>query len=44
MGDGGGGGEKYRSNVAGVGGDLQVSRSYVSDIWDQDMGGDGGHA
>ena len=44
MGDGGGFGEKYWGNVAGAGYSVRVSHTVGAVIWDQELGGDGGHA
>ena len=44
MGDGGEGGDEYRINSAGAGDALRSSCSDGDDIWEQDMGGDGGNA
>ena len=36
-------GDEYMSDSVGAGGALQASRSEGAAIWDQYMGGDGGH-
>ena len=43
VGDGGKVGDKDRIDSVGAGGALQASRSEGAAIWDQYMGGDGGH-
>ena len=44
MGDGGGFGEKYWVNVAGAGYSVRFSHAVGAVIWDQEFGGDKGHA
>ena len=43
MGDGGEGDDKEKGNGAGTGDDLQGSRAVGVIIWEQELGGDGGH-
>ena len=44
VGDGGEGGDKYRRNGAGMGDCLQENCAIHVVIWEQELGGDGGHA
>ena len=43
MGDVGEGGDEYRGNGTGVKDALQVNHAVGIFIWEQELGGDGGH-